>query len=218
MVVVTVAIHLPLNEDLKNAGDPARIENLAAVRDDFAGPWVAWNIVRALAAIAAFACPRLGARPARTHGANGMTPKPAGACERPRRSRDRDAGADQALRRLDRGRRRPRPGRAPRRGVRLPRPERRRQDDHAADAARARATDIGTGGGARRPARLPARAGAHRGDGRGAGVLPVPVGARQPARARPLCRRGRGSRRSGARRGRADRSRGRSLARPTRWA
>ena len=33
---------------------------------------------------------------------------------------------------------------------------------------------------------------------------PVPVGARQPARARPLCRRGRGSRRSGARRGRAD--------------
>ena len=55
-VVVTGAIHLPLNEDLENAGDPARIENLAAVRDDFAGPWVAWNIVRALAATAAFAC------------------------------------------------------------------------------------------------------------------------------------------------------------------
>ncbi len=53
-VVVTGAIHLPLNEDLKNAGDPDRIENLAAVRDDFAGPWVAWNIVRALAATAAF--------------------------------------------------------------------------------------------------------------------------------------------------------------------
>ena len=53
-VVVTGAIHLPLNEDLKNAGDPARIENIAAVRDDFAGPWVAWNIVRALAATAAF--------------------------------------------------------------------------------------------------------------------------------------------------------------------
>ena len=54
MVVVTGAIHLPLNEDLENAGDPARIENLAAVRDDFATPWVAWNIVRALAATAAF--------------------------------------------------------------------------------------------------------------------------------------------------------------------
>ena len=56
MVVVTVAIHFPLNEDLKQAGDPARIENLAAVRDDFATPWVAWNIVRTLALTAAFAC------------------------------------------------------------------------------------------------------------------------------------------------------------------
>jgi len=54
-VVVTGAIHIPLNEDLKNAGDPARIENLAAVRDDFATPWVAWNIVRTLASTAAFA-------------------------------------------------------------------------------------------------------------------------------------------------------------------
>ena len=55
-VLVTGAIHLPLNEDLKDAGAPARIEDLAAVRDDFAGPWVAWNIVRALAATGAFAC------------------------------------------------------------------------------------------------------------------------------------------------------------------
>ena len=31
MVVVTFAFHFPLNEDLKDAGDPARIENLAAV-------------------------------------------------------------------------------------------------------------------------------------------------------------------------------------------
>ena len=67
-VLVTGAIHIPLNEDIKNAGDPARIENLAAVRDDFATPWVAWNIVRVLATTAAFGCPRLGARPARTHG------------------------------------------------------------------------------------------------------------------------------------------------------
>jgi uncharacterized membrane protein len=55
-VVVTGAIHIPLNEDLKNAGDPARIENLAALHDDFATPWVAWNIVRAVAATAAFGC------------------------------------------------------------------------------------------------------------------------------------------------------------------
>ncbi len=55
-VVVTGAIHIPLNDDLKNAGDPARIENLAVVRDDFATPWVAWNIVRAVASTAAFGC------------------------------------------------------------------------------------------------------------------------------------------------------------------
>ena len=54
MVVITFAVHIPLNEDLEAAGDPARIENLAAVRDDFAGPWVAWDIVRTLASTAAF--------------------------------------------------------------------------------------------------------------------------------------------------------------------
>ena len=54
MVVITFAVHIPLNEDLKQAGDPARIENLAAVRDDFVTPWVAWDIVRTLAAAAAF--------------------------------------------------------------------------------------------------------------------------------------------------------------------
>jgi uncharacterized membrane protein len=55
-VVVTFAVHVPLNEELKQAGEPSRIGNLAAVRDDFAGPWVAWNIVRALATTAACAC------------------------------------------------------------------------------------------------------------------------------------------------------------------
>jgi uncharacterized membrane protein len=55
-VVITFAVHIPLNEDLKNAGDPTRMENLAAVRDDFVTPWVAWNIVRTLALTAAFAC------------------------------------------------------------------------------------------------------------------------------------------------------------------
>jgi uncharacterized membrane protein len=55
MVVVTFAVHVPLNDDLKEAGDPDRIENLAAVRDDFVTPWVAWDIVRTLATTAAFA-------------------------------------------------------------------------------------------------------------------------------------------------------------------
>jgi uncharacterized membrane protein len=55
MVVITFAVHIPLNDDLKQAGDPASIENLAAVRDDFVTPWVAWDIVRTLATTAAFA-------------------------------------------------------------------------------------------------------------------------------------------------------------------
>jgi uncharacterized membrane protein len=54
MVIITFAVHIPLNEDLKDAGDPARIQNIAEVRDDFVGPWVAWDIVRTLATTAAF--------------------------------------------------------------------------------------------------------------------------------------------------------------------
>jgi uncharacterized membrane protein len=54
MVVITFAVHIPLNEDLKDAGDPARIENLAEVRDDFVAPWVVWDIVRTVATTAAF--------------------------------------------------------------------------------------------------------------------------------------------------------------------
>jgi uncharacterized membrane protein len=54
MVVITFAVHIPLNEDLQQAGDPDRIENLAEVRDDFVTPWVAWDIVRTLATTAAF--------------------------------------------------------------------------------------------------------------------------------------------------------------------
>jgi uncharacterized membrane protein len=55
MVVVTFAVHIPLNDDLERAGDPARIDNLAEVRDDFVTPWVAWDIVRTLVTTAAFA-------------------------------------------------------------------------------------------------------------------------------------------------------------------
>jgi uncharacterized membrane protein len=56
MVVVTFAVHIPLNDDLVKAGDPVLIEDLAAVRDDFVTPWVAWVIVRTLASTAAFGC------------------------------------------------------------------------------------------------------------------------------------------------------------------
>jgi uncharacterized membrane protein len=56
MFIVTTAFHFPLNDDLAGAGDPSRIDDLAAVRDDFATPWIAWNIVRTLASTAAFGC------------------------------------------------------------------------------------------------------------------------------------------------------------------
>jgi uncharacterized membrane protein len=54
MVVITFAVNIPLNEDLKDAGDPARIENISEVRDDFVTPWVAWDIVRTVVTIGAF--------------------------------------------------------------------------------------------------------------------------------------------------------------------
>ena len=54
MFIVTFAFHFPPNDDLERAGDSARIRDLAAVRDDFATPWVIWNVVRTLASTAAF--------------------------------------------------------------------------------------------------------------------------------------------------------------------
>jgi uncharacterized membrane protein len=55
--VVTMAVHLPLNDVLTAAGDPDRIANLAAVRAAFDEPrWAAWHAVRTIATTAAFGC------------------------------------------------------------------------------------------------------------------------------------------------------------------
>jgi uncharacterized membrane protein len=55
--VITIAVHVPLNDDLKAAGDPHRIADLAAVREDFHEThWVAWNLVRFVASTVAFGC------------------------------------------------------------------------------------------------------------------------------------------------------------------
>jgi uncharacterized membrane protein len=57
VVITTVAVHVPLNDDIKAAGDPERIADLAAVREQFHETrWVAWNVVRAIATTVAFAC------------------------------------------------------------------------------------------------------------------------------------------------------------------
>lgn len=56
-VVITFAVHLPLNDALKAAGAPADLADPAAVREAFAeARWVAWNIVRTVTSTAAFAC------------------------------------------------------------------------------------------------------------------------------------------------------------------
>jgi uncharacterized membrane protein len=57
VVVITMAIHVPLNDGLRAAGDIDDIADRAAVRDAFHETrWIAWNVVRALASTAAFVC------------------------------------------------------------------------------------------------------------------------------------------------------------------
>jgi uncharacterized membrane protein len=53
-LAVTFAFNIPLNDDLENAGNAARIASPAKVLDDFEAPWIAWNIVRTLAITASF--------------------------------------------------------------------------------------------------------------------------------------------------------------------
>ncbi|MFJ9581515.1 DUF1772 domain-containing protein [Streptomyces sp. NPDC101191] len=48
--VVTSAANVPLNDALAAATDPVR------ARADFEGPWVAWNLVRAVLTVAGFVC------------------------------------------------------------------------------------------------------------------------------------------------------------------
>ena len=56
-VIITLAVNVPLNDALKSAGDPARIGDLAAVRQRFGeARWSAWNLVRTLTSTAAFGC------------------------------------------------------------------------------------------------------------------------------------------------------------------
>jgi uncharacterized membrane protein len=56
-VVITMAVHEPLNLVIRDAGDPGSIANPAAVRDDFHETrWVVWHIVRTVSTAAAFVC------------------------------------------------------------------------------------------------------------------------------------------------------------------
>jgi uncharacterized membrane protein len=55
VVAVTFGIKIPLNDELDRAGDPDRVADLAHLRNQFEGPWVAANIVRTLLSTAAVA-------------------------------------------------------------------------------------------------------------------------------------------------------------------
>jgi uncharacterized membrane protein len=55
VLAVTAGLHIPLNDELDRAGDPDGIVDLAGVRNQFEGPWVAGNIVRTLFSTAAVA-------------------------------------------------------------------------------------------------------------------------------------------------------------------
>lgn len=55
-LVVTVAVHLPINYALVDAGDPSRISDLAAARDDFGAPWRIANAARTVTCVLALIC------------------------------------------------------------------------------------------------------------------------------------------------------------------
>ena len=54
-VVITIAVNVPLNDAIKAAGDPDRID-VARVRAEFGeARWAAWNLVRVVTTTTAFA-------------------------------------------------------------------------------------------------------------------------------------------------------------------
>jgi uncharacterized membrane protein len=54
IIVITAAVHIPLNDAIKAAGNPATI-NVAAVRANFhEARWAAWNLVRVVASMGGF--------------------------------------------------------------------------------------------------------------------------------------------------------------------
>jgi uncharacterized membrane protein len=55
--IITIRVNVPLNDEIKAAGDPDQIADLAVVRERFdEASWIRWNVVRAVATTAAFGC------------------------------------------------------------------------------------------------------------------------------------------------------------------
>jgi uncharacterized membrane protein len=55
-VIITFAVHVPLNDDIKAAGDPSHIDVTAVRRAFNEGRWTAWNAIRAVTTTVAFVC------------------------------------------------------------------------------------------------------------------------------------------------------------------
>ncbi|MFF6960620.1 MULTISPECIES: anthrone oxygenase family protein [unclassified Streptomyces] len=55
-LVVTMGFNVPLNDKLAAAGDPSKIRDLAAVREQFESAWLRWNVARVLTTTAALGC------------------------------------------------------------------------------------------------------------------------------------------------------------------
>jgi uncharacterized membrane protein len=59
VIIVTVTVNVPLNDAIKAAGDPDRITDLAAVREQFSeNRWLRWNHLRTVLTVSAFGCLR----------------------------------------------------------------------------------------------------------------------------------------------------------------
>src|SRR5690606_15498755 len=56
LMIITARVHLPLNAQLKNAGDPHHIANPAEIRQRYGRRWVPGIHVRTVLAVATFAC------------------------------------------------------------------------------------------------------------------------------------------------------------------
>jgi uncharacterized membrane protein len=55
--VITIRVHLPLNDGIKAAGSPDQLADLSTVRAEFnETKWVRWNIARALLSTATLGC------------------------------------------------------------------------------------------------------------------------------------------------------------------
>lgn len=55
-LIVTMGFNVPLNDKLAAAGDPAKIHDPAAVREQFESAWLRWNVARVLTTTAALGC------------------------------------------------------------------------------------------------------------------------------------------------------------------